>query len=316
MRKVFLLGLFVFVISSTWAEAVTNCVFQVSGSVATLQGDCSTDATIFVSDGMTLNGAGYTITAVDPAGGHFLGAVIKNGGATAAVINLTVTTLNLANVCDGGDQRLRGIMFQGASGLIAGNIVVNLNQGASGCQEGNAVEVRNFGDNPDTSAVEIAHNTLSSWQKTGIVANGDVNVNIHHNQIGASATQANLAANSVQFGFGATGLAEHNSIAGNSWCCDDAAATAVLLYQSAPGTIVRQNNIMEGNADVGIYVEGDGAIIENNRVYETGPDGFYDIGIGNYGMNRVYNNKVRGYQQAEDGNPTTKTKAIPSPHQD
>jgi len=33
-------------------------------------------------------------------------------------------------------------------------------------------------------------------------------------------------------------------------------------------------------------------------------------------VNRVHNNKVRGYRQAEDGNSTTKTKAIPAPHQD
>jgi hypothetical protein len=96
-----------------------------------LLGDCTTDATLTVPDGFTLDGNGFTITAVDPPGGHFVGAVVKNAGATAHVVDLTVTTLNLANVCDAVDDRLRGIMFQGASGSIRGNTVVNLGTSAT-----------------------------------------------------------------------------------------------------------------------------------------------------------------------------------------
>jgi len=60
---------------------------------------------------------------------------------------------------------------------------------------------------------------------------------------------------------------------------------------------VRHNNIMDGNADVGIYVEADGVLVDNNRVFESGPDGYDDIGIGDYGTpgsNTVTNNKARG----------------------
>jgi len=302
---------------ATPAAAANNCTFVTAGSTMTLQGDCTATTSIFVPDGMTLDGNGYTVTAVDPAGDHFRSGVIKNGGATASVVNTTITTLDLADVCDAGDDRLRGILFNGASGLIQGNFITNLNQGASGCQEGNAIEVRNFGSSPTTVTVEIAHNTVSNYQKTGIVTNGDVVGSIHHNRVGASATQAYLAANSVQVGFGARAEVVNNQIAGNSWCCADAAATAVLLYQAAPGTSVRHNNIMDGNADVGIYVFADGVLIDNNRVFESGPDGFYDVGIGDYGTpdsNTVTNNKVRGYTTAYDGVTAGKNKAIPSPH--
>jgi hypothetical protein len=109
------LGLMLF---ASTASAANNCVFTISGTTITLQGDCTTDATIPVPDGATLDGNGYSITAVDPPGGHFLGAVVRNAGLSANVINLTVTTLNLSNVCDAGDDRLRGIMFDGASGRI------------------------------------------------------------------------------------------------------------------------------------------------------------------------------------------------------
>jgi hypothetical protein len=313
-RVLILLGFGMFGLSGA-AEAANTCAFATVGTTMTLLGDCSTDATLSVPDGFTLDGNGFTITAVDPPGGHFVGAVIRNAGPTAHVVDLTVTTLNLANVCDGGDDRLRGIMFQGASGSIRGNTVVNLNQGASGCQEGNAIEVRNFGDLAGTATVEITGNAVSSFQKTGILTNGDVDAAIHHNTVNGSATQANLAANGIQVGFGAKASVMHNSVAGNSWAGPDAAATAILLYQFAAGTAVRQNNLMDGNADVGIYIAGDGALVDNNRVFESGPDGFYDIGIGDYGIgNAVTNNKVRGYGLAYDGVTTGNNKAIPSPH--
>jgi hypothetical protein len=305
--------------------AVTDCTFTISGTTMTLDADCATDATITIPDGFTLDGAGHTITAVDPAGGHFLGAVVMNAGSIAHVRNLRIVAGDLANVCDGAgppDNRLRGILFNGAGGSILHNTIAALNQGASGCQEGNAIEVRNApfdGTHPDTKTVELAHNVVRDYQKSGIVANGDVQVSIHHNSIGSSATQANLAANSVQLGFGASGTVRHNRIDGNSWCCIDAAATAVLVFL-ADSVTVSQNNL-GGNADVGIFVCGvNSAVIDNNRVFESGPDGFYDIGIGNYPDDCDYgagsvvtNNKVRGYEIPYDGVVGGRNKVIPGP---
>jgi hypothetical protein len=190
-----------------------------------LDGDCSTDTTISVPDGFTLDGQEYTITAVDPAADHFRGAIVANGGTTANVFNLGLATSGLKNVCDSDADRLRGIMFEGASGLISNNTVFELNQGPSGCQEGNAIEVRNApfdGTHPDTQTVEVSNNKLFNWQKSGIVANGDVDVSVQNNKIGVSATQANLAPNSLQFGFGASGEAKHNNIEGN--LCRDRSA--------------------------------------------------------------------------------------------
>lgn len=301
------------------ALAQNNCTFGTAGSTLTLLGDCTTASTIMVPDGFTLDGNGYTITAVDPPGDHFRGAVIKNGGAAAAVVNVTITTLNLSNVCDGGDDRLRGIMFEGAGGAITGNTVINLNQGPSGCQEGNAIEVRQApfdGTGVNPLAVEISQNTVSNYQKTGIVANGNVDASIHHNNVGASATQANLAANSIQVGFGAKGTVANNHVSGNSWTTDgNWASSAVLLYQAAPGSVVRHNNIMDGNADIGIWIEANAVTVDNNRIFESGPDGAYDYGLGNWGTdNVVTNNKVRGYEFAYDGVTSGRNKAIPSPH--
>lgn len=89
---------------TVWA---TPCTFTTVGETMTLNGDCTTDSTIVIPDGFTLDGAGHTITAVDPVAGHFLGAVVRNGGARAAVTNLSVTASGLINVCDAGADRLR-----------------------------------------------------------------------------------------------------------------------------------------------------------------------------------------------------------------
>ncbi|MFO7546389.1 MAG: hypothetical protein R6W77_12930, partial [Trueperaceae bacterium] len=64
----------------------TGCTFVDDGTVMTLTADCTTDATIFVPDGYTLDGAGFTITAVDPAGDHFRGAVVANAGVTMTMV--------------------------------------------------------------------------------------------------------------------------------------------------------------------------------------------------------------------------------------
>lgn len=297
--------------------AANTCSFVTSGTTMTLQSDCVTDATLYVPDGYTLHGNGYTITAVDPPAGHFTGAVVANGGATAYVTRLNVTAAGLANACDSGGDRLRGIMFEGASGSITHNSVTGINQGPSGCQEGNAIEVRNApfdGTHPGTQVVEIAHNVIADYQKTGIVANGDVDVNIHHNHIGASATQANLAANSIQLGFGAIGVVEHNQVDGNQWLgASDYSASAILLYLAdSPG--VSQNN-MGGNSDVGIWIFSDNATVDNNRVFDQGADGPHgDYGVSNEGSNNtITNNKVSGFDVPYSGVDSGQNKIIPAP---
>jgi len=139
--------------------ASAACSFTTVKKTMTLNGNCTTTSSIIVPNGFTLDGAGYTITANDPLLGHFTGGVVQNGGASANVTNVTITAVGLADVCDAGAQRLRGILFDGASGSITNVKVLNLNQGPSGCQEGNAIEVRNFGSSATTNRVTIDGNT-------------------------------------------------------------------------------------------------------------------------------------------------------------
>lgn len=302
MKRVILVSVVLLVVGCLGqaAGAMTDCTFTTVGTTMFLDDDCTTDATILIPDGMTLDGKRHMITAVDPAGG-FVGAVVGNAGSIAHVKRLTVTASGLANVCRSGDDRLRGIMLEGASGSITHSTVVGINKGASGCQEGNAIEVRNApfdGSHPAPVKAVVAHNKVLDWQKTGILANGDVIVSIHHNKVYESATQANLAANSIQFGFGALGIATHNHVEGNQWegwsPASDFAGSAILTFE-ADAVYVSKNNI-RGNSDVGIFILSDSGLYHHNRVFDQGVDlGGYDVGIWDLGDNIVVRNKVRGF---------------------
>lgn len=310
------------IFASPLVFATTTCTFTTIGSTMTLDADCTTDTTILVPDGFTLDGKGRTITAVDPTGGHFLGAIIQNVGTTAHVKNLVLTTNSLANVCDPAsptDTRLRGILFNGASGSITHNEVNDINQGASGCQEGNAIEIRNApfnGNHPKTQTVEISHNKLTDWQKTGIVANGDVNVNIQHNQVGASATQQNLAPNGIQLGFGALGSVTQNNVDGNQWLGpSNFAGTGILVFRVEDVDVSK--NVIQGNSDVGIFASSvKDSTFDNNKVFDSGEDGPHgDFGIADVSGtdNSFTNNKVRGFDFPYFGVIGGKNKVIPGP---
>ena len=280
------------------ATAEDGCVFQITNEHTwTLDADCTVDSPIVIPDGYTLDGAQHTITAIDPAGGYFRGGIIVNGGRTAAVTNTIITAVRLANVCQEGNDRLRAIHFTDASGVIRGNAILNVNKGASSCQEGNGIEVRHADASGPPAAIEIADNLIDGFQKTGIVASGNVDVEIHGNTVGPSSTQRFMVTNGIQVSAGARVAIEFNTVTGNSWAGDAAAATAILLMNTAPGALVR-GNVIVGNADVGIYVMANEVRVERNRLTDSGPDGAFDVGIGNYGEGNVFDgNTITGYSQ-------------------
>jgi hypothetical protein len=281
------------------ADAADGCTFAMSDSAQrwTLTADCVTDEAIVVPDGVTLDGGHHTILAIDPEGGTFRGGIITTSGTTATVIDTVLSALRLTDVCQTGSDRLRAIYFNGASGLIQGNTILNVNKARSACQEGNGIEVRNVNLGGLPARVDVVNNVVEGFQKSGIVASGNVDVAIRSNSVGPSAAQRLLVANGIQAGAGARAVIEANAVAGNSWPGDGAAATAILLVDTAPGTVVR-GNVIGGNADVGIYVMANGVRVELNRLTDTGSDGAFDVGIGNYGEDNVFDrNSITGYYQ-------------------
>lgn len=225
------------------------CVVDDDGSTYTLLANCVTDETLVLPDGYTLDGHGFSITAVDPTGGHFLGAVVTNGGTTAHVTDVVITASGLVDACDAGSNRLRGILFEGAGGSITGSTVAGVRQGPSGCQEGNAIEVRNFdvqgNPAPDQMTVTISGNTVADYQKNGITANGNVAATITGNHVAGDGPVTYIAQNGVQVGFGATALVQDNDISGNDYTPSSFVACGLLMFDG--NGVKQKSNALTGN---------------------------------------------------------------------
>jgi parallel beta-helix repeat protein len=224
----------------------TTCLVADNGTDRqTLLGDCTTDHTLFVPNGYTFDGDGHTITAVDPSGGHFLGAILRNAGAMANVENVTLTTANLADACDAGADRLRGILFDGASGSITNNHVTNIEQGTngeSGCQEGNGIDIRTSGN------VTISGNTVADYQKTGIIATESVTATITGNAVTGDGPIAYIAQNGIQVSYGATAKITNNTVTGNDYTPPKVTACGLLIYK-AGGVSASKNGVSSLKAD-------------------------------------------------------------------
>jgi hypothetical protein len=229
----------------------------VAGDTLVLTEDCFADHTYLVPDGKTLDGNGHVIYAVDPVGGHFIGAVVQNAVApsTIHVTNLEIRgQFTTGNVCDGGLARLRGILFSGASGTITNNTLVELIQPASalGCQEGNAIEARTFfGEetlsSPARVTVTISDNVVSRYQKTGVLANGNVNAIVTRNTIIGIGPSTVIAQNGVQIGFGATGLVSANAISNNSYTPNDFVSCGIIVIDADGVDRKQQDNLFPPN---------------------------------------------------------------------
>jgi hypothetical protein len=216
-------------------------VSESSPTTYTLLADCVTDRTIVVpqhAGGTVFDGAGHSITGVDPTGDHFRGAVVQGeaGSDDITVKNLTVTVDGLADVCDGGIDRLRGILFDGVGGKIRDNTVTGVRQGTeSGCQEGNGIEVRNepFEKGGVDESVVIRDNVVTGYQKTGILANGSVSATIRGNIVEGDGPITYIAQNGIQVGFAATArLFDNNDVSGNDYTPRKVTACGLLLFKA------------------------------------------------------------------------------------
>lgn len=246
------------------------CAVDISGTAPvtyTLLGDCITDATIIVpqhAGGSVFDGDGYTITAMDPSSGHFLGAVLQAeaGAASIIVTDTTITTSGLADVCDADTARLRGILFDGVAGSITGNTVTGLKQAtASGCQEGNGIEARHapFAKGGVDKAVVITGNTVTDYQKSGIVASGSVNVSVTGNVVTGAGPITYIGQNGIQLGFGATGIVKNNTVSGNDYTPSSFVACGVLFFE-ADGVKASANDLFANEKNQCNFGKGGGNV--------------------------------------------------------
>ncbi|HEX6244568.1 MAG TPA: right-handed parallel beta-helix repeat-containing protein [Polyangiales bacterium] len=278
------------------AHAETDCEWLQLGNTHYLRADCQTDETLLVPDGTTLDGRGHRITAVDPPGGAFGGAVVRNEGASAHVRKLVIDAGNLGQVChpaEPEDTRLRAILLQDADGSVTETQILAVNQGASGCQEGSAIEVR---ATQRRVQVLISGNRIQHFQKTGIVLIGDIDAGIYLNRVEGEGPVGYIAQNGIQLRGDVSGSVKLNHVTGVSYTGAEASATGVLLIDVVDPVEIALNKIED--TGVGIHLSGSSeATVTGNSVKNSTYDG---IAIDGRSM-PAQNNQIIGNFIAHSG---------------
>jgi hypothetical protein len=247
-------------ITRSGSSSLGACQVSTTGSsptIYTLLANCTTDHTIVVpqnAGGSVFNGSGYSITGVDPTAAHFLGAVVQaQAGSNAITVkNLTVTVSNLSDSCDAGIDRLRGILFDGVSGTIQNNTVTDIEQGptdASGCQEGNAIDVRNTAGTTPKPNVTIDNNTVTDYQKTGIIATLSTVATITNNIVTGDGPISYIAQNGIQVSFKATAKLVGNDVSLNNYSPPKVVACGLLIYKAGGVSGATKSGIQYIKAD-------------------------------------------------------------------
>jgi hypothetical protein len=303
------------------------CLFSLGDGRVELAADCTTDATLLIPEDYTFDGKGHTVTAVDPPGGTFTGAVLRNRGTKARVRNVTVTASGLRDVCKDSAARLRGILLEGASGEVVDSEVRNLEKGAgaSGCQEGFGIEVRNDDAGRGPFQVDVLRNRVSRYQKTGLLAVGAVQVTLSDNTVDGGGPVGHIARNGLQVSFGARARVTGNTVSGNAYTgtAQDTTAGGLVVTGGSyfgPGSPLVTDLVVEGNTftgnDVGVslsQLEGTAAsytppsvptrirVAGNTLSNGSASNRFYQAAIADYGTANVITSNVisgAGYDPA------------------
>jgi hypothetical protein len=254
------------------------------GDVITLTGDCDTTVPLTIPNGITLNGAGFTITAHDPAGGNFSGAVLTNAGTSMSVENLTIEGTGFATDCTVG--RLMGIFFNDASGSVSGVRVEDITQ-HSGCPLGQGIRANATLGTART--VTITNTVVSGYQKGALVASGMMTMNVSASTFGPPdrAAPALLPSqNGVQYGgvgvnAGSGGTITDSTIYGSGFINASDVGTAVLLF-GAHAVTLTGDTVTGTGTDIGVNVTADstGAVIDRNQIGRMPPDLPTSVGVG------------------------------------
>ena len=240
-----------------------------------LAADCTTDRTIRIPDGFTLDGGRHTITVVDPAGDHFRGAVVENAGRRASVRDLRIAAAALADVCDDGDDRLAGIRFTDASGEIVDNAVVGLAQmradgQVSGCQEGWSIWARTSEPDGRAVAVTIRGNRVEGYQKEGINASGAVAATIAHNDVRGGGEQWEQAQYGIEVTTSLPGTVARNRVTANTYLGPYPAFAGGINSDGSRRLTVKGNIVTGSSAGIQLFAATD-ADVQGNRIVGARP---------------------------------------------
>ena len=281
---------FLFLIANI-AGATTTCVFKTTANTTTLAKDCTTDSTIQVPAGFTLNGAKHLITVIDPPGGNFLGPVVTN-----QVLNSTINVQNLIidmpNLTTGNCAFIQGIALNEASGTISGNTILHVTQSGYCPNTGTGILVGEAFDAPPQT-VTISNNSVLQASGQALSLSGPITATVTGNEFSIN----NLGSQAVVFG------AFNGSFSGNTIETDpngQFGQEAFVIFNNMSQVKIASNtiNLVGGNAAYGIdlFIAGQPVVVSGNRVFNHG-NGANGVGIYNgSSANTITKNEIRCYQ--------------------
>ena len=257
------------------------CSGTLSGSAFTLTADCDTTVPLTIPDGVTLNGAGHTITAHDITGtpGSFNGAVLSNAGTSMNVEDLTIMGTGFTQTQPPGScgrATLNGIWFNGAGGSVTNVTVTGITE-SSNCQVGRAI----VANGTVGQTLTITDTTVSDYNKDGMHAYG-MTMNVSDSTIGSPASLKGVTGqNGLVYQDGATGTASGSTINGSGYGNANNANTAVLLF-GATNVTLTDDTITGDGTDIGVAVASNstGAIVDRNQIGRTARDVPDSFGFG------------------------------------
>ena len=257
----------------------TACSGTLSGSAFTLTADCDTTVPLTIPDGVTLNGAGHTITAHDVTPGSFNGAVLSNAGTSMNVEDLTIMGTGFTQTQPPGScgrATLNGIWFNGAGGSVTNVTVTGITE-SSNCQVGRAIVATGTAG----QTLTITGTTVSDYNKDGIHAYG-MTMNVSGSTIGSPAS---LRASPARTDWCTKTVPRARPRAAPSTAAATAvptnANTAVLLF-GATNVTLTDDTITGDGTDIGVAVASNstGVIVDRNQIGRTAPDVPDSFGFG------------------------------------
>jgi hypothetical protein len=237
------------------------------------------DAVVILPPG---GGLVQNTTDFDHASNPVAAQVLVQGPFVAAVTITNLTVDGTGNGINGCSPDLQGILFQNASGTV--NHVAVRNQALppadSGCQSGESIYVQTGAGFSSTVAVQ--NSSVHNYNKNGITGN-DPNTKLtvtgSYVQGSGVVPSPSAAQNGIQLGFGAFGKISLNTVIDNTYVDPTAAAaTDILLFDTAQNSGITVSSNIVGNSQIPIALEadnkdspnfGDGVSITGNKVFGT-----------------------------------------------
>jgi len=148
---------------------------------------------------------------------------------------------------------------------------------------------------------DIANNTVSRYQKGGIVVNGaSDSANIHNNTVTGLGRVAFIAQNGIQVGFGASGDVSNNTVTDNAYTGPGQTVSTGLLVFGGCGDPLSvgddiHNNTLVSN-DVGVYLDNETDACDGTPPATPTKGKIHNNSISNDAVTNTTGDGTRGYQ--------------------